>query len=129
MNIPQNLLYTVDHEWARVEADGSITMGITDFAQESLGGVVYVELPSLGSAVERGATCGQVESTKSVSELFAAATGEVVGRNDQLDSQPELVNSDPYGEGWMLRIMPSASDFTGLMDPASYAIHAAASSH
>lgn len=129
MNIPQNLQYTKDHEWARTEADGTVVMGITDFAQEALGGVVYVELPAAGSHVDAGATFGQVESTKSVSELYAAVGGEIVEKNAALDSQPELVNTDPYGAGWMVRIRPDSSDISHLMDPSAYAEHVAANGH
>jgi glycine cleavage system H protein len=129
MNIPQNLLYTKEHEWARVEPDGTVVMGITDFAQDSLGGVVYVELPAAGTEVSQGTTLGQVESTKSVSELYAAVTGEIVEKNAALDATPELVNSDPYGDGWLVRIRPASGDMGHLMNPGDYAGHVAASGH
>lgn len=129
MNVPQNLQYTKSHEWARLDPDGTIVMGITDFAQDSLGGVVYVELPGAGTEVSQGSTFGQVESTKSVSELYAAVTGEIVEKNAALDVTPELVNSDPYGEGWLVRIRPVSADLGHLMDSSSYAEHVAASGH
>lgn len=123
MSSPSNLRYTHDHEWARAEADGTVTVGITDFAQGSLGGVVYVEVPSSGN-VTAGAAFGQVESTKSVSELFAPISGEIVAKNDALDGEPELVNTDPYGNGWMVRIRPDG-DLSALMDAAAYDAHVA----
>ena len=127
MSIPANLRYTHDHEWARLESDGTVTVGITDFAQSSLGGVVYVEVPAAGT-VQAGKTFGQVESTKSVSELYAPISGTIVAKNPELDGEPELVNTDPYGRGWMVRIAPS-SDLSALMDPAAYEAHVAASDH
>lgn len=127
MSIPANLRYTNDHEWARLENDGTVTVGITDFAQSSLGGVVYVELPASG-ALEAGKTFGQVESTKSVSELYAPISGEVLEKNPALDGEPELVNSDPYGKGWMVRLAPKG-DLSGLMDAAAYEAHVAAAEH
>src|ERR1700712_855699 len=103
--VPSELKYTAEHEWVRVE-DGSSTVrvGITDYAQEALGDVVYVSLPEVGSAVEQGNAIGEVESTKSVSDVFAPLSGTVTARNEALDDTPELVNSDPYGEGWILEI-------------------------
>lgn len=128
MNIPGDLRYTKDHEWARSEGDGTVTVGITDFAQDSLGGVVYVELPAVGTKVSAGQTFGQVESTKSVSELFAPIGGEIVSKNEDLDGTPDLVNTDPYGQGWMVRIRPEASgEVEALMDAATYEGHVAAS--
>lgn len=127
MSIPANLRYTDDHEWARLESDGTVTVGITDFAQSSLGGVVYVELPGSGT-LEAGKTFGQVESTKSVSELYAPIGGTVVEKNPLLDGEPELVNTDPYGKGWMVRIAPSG-DLSALMDAKAYEAHVAAADH
>lgn len=127
MSIPADLRYSKSHEWARQESDGTVTMGITDFAQESLGGVVYVELPA-GGAVDAGKPFGQVESTKSVSELYAPVSGEIVEKNAALENEPELVNSDPYGNGWMVRIRPSAG-LDSLLDPSAYEAHVAASAH
>lgn len=127
MSIPKNLRYTHDHEWARLEADGTVTVGITHFAQELLGGVVYVEVPAAG-AVTAGGSFGTVESTKSVSELYAPISGEILRRNAALDAEPELVNSDPYGAGWMVQIRPSG-DLSALMDAAAYEAHVAAVDH
>jgi len=129
MNVPQNLLYTKSHEWVRREPDGTIVMGITDFAQDALGGVVYVELPGAGTAVSAGQTLGQVESTKSVSELYAAVTGEMTAKNDALDATPELVNSDPFGQGWLVQIQPESDDLSHLLSPEAYAQHVAAAGH
>jgi glycine cleavage system H protein len=118
---PEELGYTTDHEWvARIGAD-SVRIGITDYAQQQLGDVVFVQLPDVGEQVTSGQTLGEVESTKSVSDLFAPLDGEVVGRNDTLDDRPELVNTDPYAEGWMIELRvtdPAAVD--GLLDAAAY---------
>jgi glycine cleavage system H protein len=101
--VPSDLKYTAEHEWVRA-SDGSQTVrvGITDYAQEALGDVVYVSLPEVGAKVSAGSACGEVESTKSVSDLYAPVTGTVTARNEALDNQPELINSDPYGEGWVV---------------------------
>jgi glycine cleavage system H protein len=106
---PDDLRYTAEHEWVRSpgEADGSVRIGITHFAQEQLGDIVYVQLPAVGDEVTAGGVCGELESTKSVSELFAPVTGTVVARNEELDAAPEQVNSDPYGAGWMIEIVPA----------------------
>lgn len=117
---PTDLRYTKDHEWVRVEGD-TATIGITQFATEQLGDIVYVELPAVGSSTQQGATFGVVESVKAVSDLFAPISGEVVEGNDALSGQPELVNQEPYGTGWMLRLRISAAgELEGLMDAASY---------
>ncbi|MBM4343806.1 MAG: glycine cleavage system protein GcvH [Deltaproteobacteria bacterium] len=130
MAIPSNLRYTHDHEWARDEGDGTCTVGVTDFAQENLGGVVYVELPAVGTAVKAGARFGTVESTKSVSELYAPVAGRVVAVNEALQGEPELVNSDAFGQGWMVRIQVEAADaLAGLMDGTGYEAHVAAAAH
>jgi len=100
---PDDLRYTEEHEWTRADG-GRITVGITQYAQDALGDVVYVDLPATGTRVERGQPFGEVESTKSVSDLYAPLTGTIVERNGALESQPELVNSDPYGQGWMVVI-------------------------
>jgi glycine cleavage system H protein len=100
---PDDLSYTEEHEWARVDGR-RFTVGITDYAQDALGDVVYIDLPASGTRVERGQPFGEVESTKSVSDLYAPVTGTIVERNETLESQPELVNSDPYGNGWMVVI-------------------------
>ena len=120
---PDDLSYTAEHEWVRVpgEADGSVRIGITDFAQEQLGDIVFVQLPAVGESVTAGQVCGELESTKSVSELFAPITGEVVGRNDALDAAPEQVNADPYGAGWMIEIRPGDDGLpTDLLDAEGY---------
>lgn len=103
-NTPSDLLYTKDHEWIKENADGSVRMGITDYAQGALGDIVYIQLPKVGSAISANAVCGEVESTKSVSEIFAPVTGKVLRVNEKLESNPELINSDPYGEGWIAEI-------------------------
>ena len=104
MNVPAELRYSKDHEWARLEATGRVRVGITDYAQDALGDVVFVELPATGTALVSGDTFGEVESTKSVSDLYAPITGTVVEINDMLTDAPEKLNEDPYGEGWMIRI-------------------------
>jgi glycine cleavage system H protein len=117
---PSDLRYTAQHEWVRNDGD-VVRVGITDFAQDQLGDVVYVDLPSTGAEVERDQPFGEVESTKSVSDLFAPVTGVIVDRNDDLDDRPELVNSDPYGDGWLVTIRPAdASQLDGLLDAAAY---------
>lgn len=120
---PEDLKYTSEHEWVRSpgEAEGSVRVGITDFAQEALGDIVFVSLPEVGEEIESGAAVGELESTKSVSDVYAPLTGTVAARNEALDATPELVNSDPYGEGWLLEIVPSdASAVDGLLDAAAY---------
>ena len=119
-NIPANLKYTKEHEWARIEGN-SVVVGVTQHAQEALGDVVYVELPKVGSSVTSGKQFGVIESTKAVSELFSPLTGKVVKVNDALTDNPQTVNSDPYGAGWILEIEPSDSkELAGLMDAAAY---------
>ncbi|CAN5812536.1 MAG: glycine cleavage system protein GcvH [Euzebyales bacterium] len=117
---PPDLKYTEEHEWAR--ADGArVTVGITTYAQDALGDVVYVDLPATGTRVESGQPFGEVESTKSVSDLYAPVSGTIVERNESLESSPELVNSDPYGEGWMVVIeVEDVSVLDGLLDAAAY---------
>ena len=120
---PENLKYTSEHEWVRTpgDAEGSVRIGITDFAQDALGDIVYVSLPQVGDNVTAGDTCGELESTKSVSDIYAPVTGEVVATNGALDSTPELVNSDPYEAGWLFEVRVSdASQVEGLMDAAAY---------
>ena len=109
MNVPEGLRYSSDHEWVAVEGEVA-RIGITDYAQDALGDVVYVDLPSAGSAVVAAESFGEVESTKSVSDLYAPVSGTIVERNETLESQPELVNSDPYGEGWMVVIEADSDD-------------------
>jgi glycine cleavage system H protein len=120
---PDDLRYTAEHEWLRSpgDAEGSVRVGITHFAQEQLGDIVYVQLPDVGEEVVAGAPCGELESTKSVSDLFAPVTGRVVARNDELDAAPEQVNADPYGAGWMLEIVPAdPSELDGLLAADDY---------
>jgi glycine cleavage system H protein len=120
---PDDLKYTAEHEWVRVpgESEGSVRVGITHFAQDALGDIVYVSLPEVGDSVESGAPCGELESTKSVSDIFAPVSGEIVARNDSLDATPELVNNDPYGGGWLFELVPGDSGaVNGLMDAATY---------
>ena len=124
-NVPADLRYTSEHEWVRVEADGTVRVGITDHAQDALGDVVYVSLPAEGEAVSAGGACGEVESTKSVSEITAPVSGTVSGHNPGLETRPDLVNSDPYGEGWMFTIAPSdPAEVDALLDAQAYAAHA-----
>jgi len=115
---PEDLRYTKEHEWARDE-DGRWRVGITDYAQGSLGDVVYVDLPAVGSTVTEGQPFGEVESTKSVSDLFAPVTGTIVDRNGDLEERPELVNADPYGDGWMV-IIEAAEPGSAMLDAAAY---------
>lgn len=118
--IPDDLRYTDAHEWVRDGADGVVRVGITDFAQAQLGDVVYVDLPAVGDAVTAGTPCGEVESTKSVSEIYAPVSGEVVGVNDALEGSPELVNSGPYGDGWMFEVRAAGPGLDALLDAAAY---------
>ncbi len=121
--IPDDLRYTAEHEWVK-GGDGSDTVrvGITDHAQEALGDIVFVTLPEVGTEIEAGQSLGEVESTKSVSDIYAPISGEVVARNDVLDARPELVNADPYGEGWMIEVRPSEpADLDALLDADAYA--------
>ena len=118
-SIPDNLQYTKEHEWVSVKGSNIYRMGITDFAQAALGDIVYVQLPKVGDTVTEGAVCGEIESTKSVSELFSPVTGTVVAVNTDLDSAPESLNSDPYGAGWIAEIEVSAPS-SALMDATAY---------
>lgn len=122
--IPADLTYTAEHEWVRAEGDG-LRIGITDYAQEALGDIVFVTLPSVGTEVTAGQSLGEVESTKSVSDVYAPFSGTVTARNEALDANPELVNSDPYGEGWMVEIAAAegsaaALATAGMLDAAGY---------
>lgn len=123
MNFPDDLRYTKDHEWARAKGT-AVTVGITDFAQEQLGDVVFVELPAVGAILTRGASFGVVESTKAVSELYAPVSGKVLEVNGPLVEAPEKLNGDPYGQGWMIVIEPSNPGELGeLLDVAAYKAH------
>lgn len=121
--IPADLRYTVEHEWVKVTGERTVRIGITHFAQDALGDVVFVTLPKTGSALAKGQSLGEVESTKSVSDLFAPLSGTVTAVNDALDGQPELVNRDPYGEGWMIDVElaePASEAVTHLLDAQAY---------
>jgi glycine cleavage system H protein len=121
-NIPEDLSYTAEHEWVSApDADGVVRVGITDFAQDALGDVVYVQMPEAGSKVAAASVVGEVESTKSVSDIYAPLSGEVVNRNDALDADPALINTDPYGDGWLLEIrLEDASAFETLLGANEY---------
>ena len=119
---PEELKYTAEHEWVRSGDDGeSVRVGITDYAQESLGDIVFVQLPEVGAHITAGEPCGELESTKSVSDLYAPVSGTVTARNEALDGQPELVNSDPYGEGWIFDVTPDdPSEVDALLTSKEY---------
>ena len=118
--VPEDLLYSSDHEWVRVE-DETATIGITDFAQGELGDIVYVELPEIGDAVERGEVLGTIESVKSVSDLCSPVTGEVVEINEKLEGAPESVNDDPYAQGWLLTVrLSDVRELDELLAPSAY---------
>jgi glycine cleavage system H protein len=120
MNVPDGLRYTSDHEWARLE-DGKVRIGITDYAQDALGDVVFVQLPEQGATVEGSAVFSEVESTKSVSDIYAPVAGVVVEVNTELADAPQRVNEDPYGEGWICVIDPrDADELAGLLDAEAY---------
>lgn len=120
-NVPNNLHYSKEHEWVdgSVSAGSKVKVGITDYAQGALGDIVYVQLPKVGDSVSEGAICGEIESTKSVSEVFSPVTGKVVAINSNLDSAPETLNSDPYGAGWIFEVEISAPS-SALMDGTAY---------
>ena len=121
MTFPDDCRYTKDHEWVRADADGLVTVGITDYAQSELGDIVFVELEPVGTELEAEGSFGTVEAVKTVSELFAPVAGTVEAINEDLDGAPESVNSDPYGEGWMVKIRPAnASDVDALMSVDEY---------
>jgi glycine cleavage system H protein len=120
MNFPENVRYTKDHEWIRIEGDEAI-VGITDFAQRELGDIVYVEVETVGQAMTEGTVFGTVEAVKTVSDLYLPLNGTILELNPKLASNPELVNSDPYGEGWMVRLrLDDVAAASGLMDAAAY---------
>ena len=121
-NIPTELRYASSHEWARLEDDGSVVVGITDHAQEALGDVVFVELPEVGATVAMGAECAVVESVKAASDIYAPISGEIVEVNEALEDAPETLNSDSYGDGWMFRIQPDNEEqLDDLLDAEGYA--------
>ncbi|HLI45386.1 MAG TPA: glycine cleavage system protein GcvH [Acidimicrobiales bacterium] len=120
MNVPEDLRYTADHEWARSEGD-RVRVGITDFAQDALGDVVFVELPEAGTTLEKGGPLGEVESTKSVSQVYSPISGTVVEVNSELANAPERLNQEPYGGGWLVVIEPAdPGELDGLLDAAGY---------
>ena len=120
MNFPDNIRYTSEHEWIRVEGNEAY-VGITDYAQSELGEIVFIDVPSVGETVGQGEVFGSIEAVKTVSDLNMPVTGEVLELNEALDAQPELVNNDPYGEGWIIRIsVKDASELNNLMDAAAY---------
>jgi len=120
---PEDLKYTSEHEWLRNpgETEGSVRIGITNYAQDALGDIVYVSMPALGDTIKSGESCGELESTKSVSDIYAPISGEVVAVNGSLDATPEPVNDDPYGGGWLFEIAPSdPAELESLLDAAAY---------
>jgi glycine cleavage system H protein len=122
-SIPTDLNYTPEHEWVRVIDDSTIRFGITDYAQDALGDIVFVSLPNVGDTLTAGATCGEVESTKSVSDIYAPVSGEVVARNDVVETSPDTMNSDPYDKGWIvdLKVSGDAKALVAeLLDAAAY---------
>lgn len=118
MNVPENLKYTASHEWVRTEADGSVTVGITDFAQDALGDLVFVELPEVGRKLAAGESCAVVESVKAASDVYAPVAGEVIATNDALKDSPEQINADAFA-AWMWKMKP-AGDLSGLMNAEAY---------
>ncbi|MEM7790828.1 MAG: glycine cleavage system protein GcvH [Verrucomicrobiota bacterium] len=119
--IPEDLLYTSDHEWLRLNGDGTATVGITDYAQESLGDITFVEFPDVGASFDSNETFGVVESVKAASDLYIPVTAEVIEINEKVDASPELINEDPYGDGWLLKIKiqdPASTD--DLLKPDAY---------
>ena len=118
---PEDLKYTAEHEWVKAGEEGPVRVGITDYAQDQLGDIVYVQLPEVGSTVRAGDACGELESTKSVSDLYAPVNGTVTAVNEALADQPELINTDPYGEGWLLDIdVEDTAEVAALMDADAY---------
>lgn len=121
MEFPEDLRYTKEHEWARDEGNGRVRVGITDFAQDALGDVVYVDVPEIGTSVTANQAFSEVESTKSVSDVYAPVSGSVIERNTALGERPELVNEQPYGDGWIVALsMTDPAELEGLMDAAGY---------
>lgn len=129
-NIPSDLKYASTHEWAKLEDDGTVTVGITDHAQELLGDLVYVELPEVETSIKAGDEIGVVESVKAASDIYSPVSGEVVSINERLQETPDLINSDPYGDGWIFRIKPmDENDLHDLMDAESYEDQVEAEEH
>lgn len=124
LEYPEDLRYSTEHEWVREQGEGVVRVGITSYAQDALGDVVYVSLPDIGDALAKGDACGEVESTKSVSDLYAPLAGEITAVNEALDATPEVINTDPYGEGWMYELkLADASALDALMDVEGYREH------
>lgn len=122
MQIPEDLRYANNHEWSRLSDDGTVTIGITDFAQDALGDIVYVDLPEVGASFGAGESFGEIESTKSVSDVYAPVAGSITAVNERLNDEPELINAEPYGEGWMIMIRPDdGASLDELMDAEAYA--------
>lgn len=120
-NIPADLRYAKSHEWLRLEHDGSVVIGITDYAQNSLGDITYVQMPKVGAALKAGETFGVVESVKAASDLYAPVAGTVIGTNSKLEATPETVNQSPYGDGWMLKLKPAdPASVSALLDAGAY---------
>lgn len=120
-NVPQDLKYTQTHEWISTEADGTVRIGITDHAQEALGDLVFVELPSVGDELDQGDACAVVESVKAASDIYSPLTGKVVAVNEDLEDDPGMINNDPYGDGWLFELAPAdETESDGLLDAATY---------
>lgn len=120
-NIPEDLKYTSTHEWVSKEADGSVRIGVTDHAQEALGDLVFVELPAVGDQIDQGDSCAVVESVKAASDIYSPITGEIIAINEDLEDDPGLINSDPYGDGWLYAVNPSdETELDALLDAAAY---------
>ncbi|MEW6353683.1 MAG: glycine cleavage system protein GcvH [Pseudomonadota bacterium] len=129
-NIPSDLFYTKTHEWVKRNADGTVTVGITDHAQDLLGDVVFVETPQAGRKLKAGEACAVIESVKAAADVYGPLSGEVVEANAQLADHPEQVNKEPYGAGWLLRLKPdNAAEMSALLDAAAYSTFVAAESH
>jgi glycine cleavage system H protein len=129
-SIPADLKYLESHEWARLESDGTVTVGISDHAQGALGDLVFVEVPEVGKALKKGNAAAVVESVKAASDVYAPVSGEVVAANESLGSAPELVNQDPYGQGWLFKVKPSSQDeLAQLLDAKAYEKVVASEAH
>ena len=129
-NVPAELRYLKSHEWARLESDGTITVGISDHAQQALGDLVFAEVPDAGRRVTAGEACAVVESVKAASDVYSPVSGEVVSSNADLGGQPELINQDPYGAGWLMRIRPDdKAQFASMLDAKAYEAALAAETH
>ncbi len=129
-NVPADLRYLKTHEWARLEDDGTITVGISDHAQQALGDLVFVEVPEEGRQLTAGESCAVVESVKAASDVYSPLNGEVVAGNAELGGQPELINQDPYGAGWIMRVRPTdKAQFSAMLDASAYEAALAAETH